>query len=350
MDRVPSRVTVVLLTGLGDVIHGLPLVNAMKRAWPGVHITWVVEPMPAGVLQPHPAIDDVVVFHKKDGAAGVNRLRRDLADRPRSDITINLNIYFKSVFPTVLSRAPERWSFGRDRARDGVWLFSNRHVPAAPRAHTQDMFLEFLHALEVPADPLEWHLQITDGERSAQTAFRESLDGREMVAIVAASANAKKDWDAAGYARVVDAIESDFGMRAVLIGGPGARENAIARDIQTLASCKPVWSLGDSVRRLVWLIDTAALLIAPDTGPVHIARALNVPVIGLYGHSNPWRVGPYHWCENLWIYRYNEPGAAPDASLFAPKLDRMQLITAADVLDKVQLWRDGRASARAAAR
>ncbi len=136
MDREPSRVTVVLLTGLGDVIHGLPLVNAMKRAWPHVHITWVVEPMPAGVLQPHAAIDDVVVFHKKDGVAGVSRLRRELAERPRADITIDLNIYFKSVWPTLLSGAPRRMGFDRERSRDGVWLASNLHLEPRARRHS----------------------------------------------------------------------------------------------------------------------------------------------------------------------------------------------------------------------
>ena len=342
----PGHVRIVLLTGLGDVIHGLPLVNAMKRAWPGVRITWVVEPMPAGILQPHESVDDVIIFHKKQGIAGVRRLRRELAQRPSADITIDLNIYFKSVFPVMFSGSRERWGFGRDRARDGVWLFCNRHLPPRPRRHTQDMFLEFLEALHVPADPLEWKLEITENERTEQKAFDARLGGREMVAIVPASANASKDWNAEGYARVVDAIERDFGMRAVLIGGPGARETSIAREVERSASVTPLWALGDGVRRLMWLIDSAALVIAPDTGPVHIARALRTPVIGLYGHTNPWRVGPYQWCEDLWIDRYNEAGAAPDPSAAEPKHDRMALITADDVIARVQQWRDARPRVR----
>ena len=103
------------------------------------------------------------------------------------------------------------------------------------------------------------------------------------------------------------------------------------------AQPQPVWALGDSIRRLTWLIDGCNLIIAPDTGPVHIARALEVPVIGLYGHTNPWRVGPYRKYEELWIDRYNEPGAPVDASLFEPKHGRMELISVEDVLQKVQL-------------
>lgn len=335
----PARVCIVLLTGLGDVIHGLPIVNAMKRAWPGVHITWVVEPMPAGVLRPHASIDDVIVFQKKKGVAGVRELRRDMAKRPRADITLDLNIYFKSVFPTVLSRAPERWGFDKKRARDGVWLFCNRHIPPGPRRHTQDLFLEFLTALEVPGDPLTWDLQITDEERAQQQILREQADGREIVAIVPASANVQKDWSADKYAKVVNAIEGDFGMRAVLIGGPGERENDVAREIERMASAKPLNAMGNGVRRLVWQIDAAALVIAPDTGPVHIARALETPVIGLYGHTNPWRVGPYRWCEDLWVDRYNERDTARDASAAEPKHGRMELITADDVLQRIEAWR-----------
>jgi heptosyltransferase I len=183
-----------------------------------------------------------------------------------------------------------------------------------------------------------WNLAITEHERAAQQRLLDELDGRDFVAVVPASANASKDWNAAGYARVVDALESDFGLRTVLIGGPGARETAIAREIIERATVKPVWALGDGVRRLVWLIDAASLVIAPDTGPVHIARALETPVIGLYGHTNPWRVGPYRWCENLWVDTYNDPGAPADASLAEPKHGRMELIGAADVLERVQRW------------
>src|SRR5690606_25527721 len=109
---------------------------------------------------------------------------------------LNFNIYFKSIFATLFSGARERWTFGRDRARDGVWLAGNRHLPARPRRHTQDMFLEFLDVLGVDPYPLEWRLQITPDERAQQQQFMQQLDGRRAVALVPASANVKKDWPA----------------------------------------------------------------------------------------------------------------------------------------------------------
>ena len=76
-------------------------------------------------------------------------------------------------------------------------------------------------------------------------------------------------------------------------------------------------------------------MIAPDTGPDHLARALEVPAIGLYGHTNPHRVGPYRMYHDLWVDRYTEPGEKPDPSRFEPRYGRMEEISVADVLERV---------------
>jgi heptosyltransferase I len=309
-----SHLCIVLLTGLGDVIHGLPLANALKRADPSVRITWVVEPMPAPVVHEHPAVDDVVVFHKARGIAGVVDLARELRGRD-PDLTLNLNIYFKSVFPTVLSRAPVRVGFDRGRARDLTWLFANRRLPQRPRAHTQDMFLEFLDLLGIEAEPLEWRLEPTAEERERQAEFFHRFD-RPVAAVVPATANPAKDWLPDRWAAVIDGLERDFA-------------------ILSAAESRPVVAMGDGIRPLLWRLHGSALVVAPDTGPVHMARAMDVPVVGLYGHTNPWRVGPYRRYQDLWVDAYTDPGDAPDPSNFTPKHGRMERITAADVLDRV---------------
>jgi heptosyltransferase I len=344
-SALDGHIVIVLLTGLGDVVHGLPIANALKRAHPACRITWVVEPMPAGILDPHPAIDRVVVFRKKEGWRGVRRLARDLAAE-RFDLALNFNVYFKSVWPTVFTRAPHRLGFDRGRARDGVWLCANHHLRPGPRRHTQDLFLEFLDVLGVPAAPLEWKLALTDAERAQQARFFAPLSGRPVVGIVPASANPKKDWPADRYVPLVDAIDRELGAQTVLLGGPGARETAIAEEIVRGAEARLVWGLGDGVRRLPWLIGGCDAIVAPDTGPVHIARALDVPVVGLYGHTNPWRVGPYRKYEELWVDTYNEQGAPPDASVADPRHGRMERIAVDDVLARVARALQLRAGAR----
>lgn len=330
-----SHVCIVLLTGLGDVVHGLPVANALKRADPSARITWVVEPMPAPVVREHPAVDDVVVFHKRRGLAGVWQLARDMRDRD-PDLTLNFNIYFKSVFPTVLSGAPVRVGFDRGRARDLTWLFVNRTLPRRPRAHTQDMFLEFTELLGIQAEPLEWRLEPTPRELERQAAFFQEFD-RPVATIVPATANPAKDWLPERWAAVIEGLERDFGYATLIAGGPSERERRITGAILAATESRPVVALGDGIRPLLWRLRGSALVLAPDTGPVHMARAMDVPVVGLYGHTNPWRVGPYRRYEDLWVDTYTDPGEPPDPSNFTPKHGRMERITAADVLSRVAL-------------
>jgi heptosyltransferase I len=330
-----KHVRIILLTGLGDVVHGLPVVCAIRRARPDMRITWVVEPMPSAILEGHPAIDRVVVFRKKDGLDGVRGLRRDLrGDRP--DLSINFNIYFKSLFPALIAPARRRLGFDRGRSRDGTSLAATERLPRRPRAHTQDMFLEFAEALDIPADPLEWRLGLRADEAEEQRSFYSRL-GRPAAAIVPASANWKKDWVTERWAEVADRLYNEHGLQPVLVGGPSAREREIADTITSRSNVPVIDALGNGVRRLLWLLGGSRVVIAPDTGPVHIARALAVPVVGLYGHTNPWRVGPYRAYRDLWIDAYTEPGEEPDPSRFDPKHGRMETITADDVVAKVAL-------------
>ena len=331
-----QRVCIVLLTGLGDVVNGLPIANALRRSGFARHITWVAEPVPAKVLEQQPAIDDVVVFHKRDGVRGVRRLARELGQRD-FDLAINLNVYIKSAWPTLLSRAPRRIGFGPDRAREGVWLFETEHVVPRKRAHTLDMFLEFLDHLGVPREPVEWRITFSPEEQDARESFFAPLRDRPVVALVPASANRKKDWPATRFAAVADALVHEHGAHVVLVGGPSARERKLAREIVEHAHVPIVDALGDDARKMMWLIAGSDLVIAPDTGPLHVARACEVPVIGLFGHTNPWRVGPYRKFQELWIDRYTDFGASPDPSSFDPKLGRMELITVDDVLQKIAL-------------
>jgi heptosyltransferase I len=339
------QVCVVLLTGIGDVVHGLPVVNALKRDDPAVRITWVVEPPAAPLLEHHPAVDDVVVFRKRDGARGVAALGRDLLGR-RFDLTLNFNILFKSLFPTVLSGAPVRIGFDRRRTRDLVWLASNRRLPPGAWRHTQDLFLEFLPLLGVEPGPLEWRLGPTAPERADQQSFFRRFH-RPVAALVPASANARKDWLPARYAELADALAADFGYDTVLVGGPSERERQLAEEIVAAASTPPAMELGDGIRRLLWLLHGSSLVVAPDTGPVHMARAMDVPVIGLYGHTSPWRVGPYRKYQDLWVDAYSDPGEEGDASIREARTGRMERITVSQVLERVERAREAYPAARA---
>ncbi|MGK2962706.1 MAG: glycosyltransferase family 9 protein [Gemmatimonadaceae bacterium] len=334
-EPVPRHICVVLLSGLGDVIHGLPVVNALRDSIDGLRITWVVEPMPAGILEKHPSIDRVVVFRKSEGLGGLRKLRRELSEAGPFDATMNFNVYLKSIWPVLLSRSSRRIGFDRARTFEGVWLASNDRIPAKPVAHTADMFLEFAAHLGVAVPDPAWRITFSELEDEEMRHYFRQFEGQPVVTVIPASASHKKDWITSRWKELVDALAGDFGFRVVIAGGPGEREQAIGREILDTASHKPGLAMGDSVRRLAGIIAESSLVIAPDTGPVHIARALGVPVIGLYGHTNPWRVGPWNACQDLWIDHYTN--GDPDPSNRTPRWDVMPGITTVEVLTKVQL-------------
>ena len=336
----PKHIAVVLLTGLGDVVHGLPLVNAIRDHYPSTRITWIVERTPGEILAGHPSIDRVLVYRRAEGLSGIRQLRRDLREGEPIDLTLNLNVYFKSVWPTFLSKAPRRIGLDRARVFDGVWLASNERLKPRPRAHTADMVLEFADHLGIAVPKPEWRLAFSDAERTEQAAFFAKFDGRPVATIVASTATIKKDWLPERWARVADSLESDFGMKVVIAGGPGEREQAAARDIVARSSAGIEWAMGDSVRRLAWIVDKSNLLLAPDTGPIHIARAVSVPVVSLFAHTNPWRVGPWRAYEDLWVDHYTDEGATPNSTDRQPKWDRMPTITVDEVLQRVQVAAD----------
>lgn len=333
--RRARSVCIVCLGGIGDAVWGLPVANALRDDDPARRISWVVEPIGAPVLAGHPSIDRVFTFQRRRGWRGALELWREMR-RERFDLAINLYHLGKSIPPTVFTRAPMRLGLGRMRGQDMVWLAANRHMPDGPRKHSQEQALDFVRWLGLDRHPVRWDIALSEDEKREQRGFFARFGGRPVAAIVPASSSHKKDWLADRYAAVIDTLERDLGYRTLLVGGPGERENRIARDIVERASAKPEWALGDGIRRLLWLLAGSNMVIAPDTGPVHVARAFGVPVVGLYGHTNPWRVGPYRAFEDLWIDRYTDPGDAPDPSDARAKFGRMEQITVSEVLAKVR--------------
>jgi len=333
----PQHICIVLLTGLGDVIHGLPVVNALRDRYPDAMITWVAEPMPAQILVGHPSIDNLDVYRRKEGLRGIRELNAALRALPKVDVTLNLNVFFKSVWPTLLSRGRRRIGFDRGRSFDGVWLIANERLEPAPRAHTADMFLEFLTHLGVPIPEIEWRLSFSEHEIAEQSKFFARFAGDPVATIIPASAQYKKDWLAERWAQVAEALVNHYGFRVVIAGGPGERERSIANEIVAHSKVPIDLAMGDSVRRLAWIVGGSNLLVAPDTGPVHIARALGVPVVSIYGHTNPWRVGPWRAYQDLWVDKYTDEGAVPDPTNRKPKWNVMPTITVDEVLDRISI-------------
>jgi heptosyltransferase I len=325
------------MSAVGDAVHVLPVITAIKRQRPSSHITWVLQPGPATLVRGHPAVDEIVEFDRSKGLAAFTDIRAKLRQHP-FDLVIALQVYFKAGLVTSFARAPIKLGFDRERARDFNWLFTNRRIPAHEPQHVQDQYFEFLREIGISPDPVVWGLGPWAQERAWQRDFFAKID-RPAAAIVVGTSKPEKDWMPERWAEVVDALYSDFGIRAVLVGGKSDRELRAASIIETRASRRPVNALGSGLRNLVSILDGSALVLSPDTGPLHMAVALDRPVISLIGYMNPKRVGPYRKFQDLLIDAYGAPGE--DYAITMDKRPgRMARITVRDVMEKVQTWRD----------
>jgi heptosyltransferase I len=328
-----DRVAVVMISTVGNAVHTLPVVSSIKAHRPEARITWIMQPGAAALVQGHPAVDEVMVLDRKRGVAGFAELRKALAGH-RFDVALNLQAYLKAGVATRLTGAPVRMGYDRARARDLTWLFSTHRLPARPRGHVQDEFLEFLDFLGVPIR-LEWGLEPTEEERARYAPLLPDAAG-PTVAMVVGTTKAEKEWPAERYAALADRISAELGGRTVLVGGRSDREEAAAAAIKRVASHPPLDLREWDLRRLAYLLSRADVLVSPDTGPLHMGVALRTPTVALMGHTNPKRYGPYRRYGELLVDAFGDPGE--DYAVDAPnRAGRMERITVEQVMEKVDL-------------
>lgn len=353
-DR-PRSILVVMMSAVGDAVQVLPVVNALRRTFPETHITWVLQPGPHSLVLGHRAVDELVLFRRVRGSGRedgpgwgataafsetLGRLREVAAARPdgRFDLLLALQVYFKAGLITALTSARVKLGFDRARARDLNWLFTTHRIPPNPSgaAHIQDQYFEFLRHMGVDPEPLEYGLETSAQERESRRRFFEGLD-RPACAVILATSDPRKNWSPRGYAQVLEGLREDFGLQPVLVGGVSPTETSMARAFPARLRDKIVDARQNDLRRLLWLLEGSTLVISPDTGPLHMARALEVPVVGLFGFTNPKRSGPYRLFQELVVDGYARfPGEEYGVST-ERRPGGMERITAAMVLEKVDL-------------
>ena len=325
-----------MMSAVGDAVHVLPVINAIKRARPSSYITWVLQPGPASLVRGHRSVDEVIIFDRTRGVAAFTGVIGELRAR-EFDLLIDLQVYFKAGLITALSGVRRRLGFDRARARDGNWLFTTERIPPRPVQHVQDQYFEFLAALGVEAQPVEWDIGPWEGEREWQARFSSQFD-RPIASIVVATSKPAKDWLPERWAAVCDML-AGHGLQPVLVGGTSDRETAAAREITRLSTTTAFSALGSGLRNLVSILDASEVVLSPDTGPLHMTVAVGTPVISLMGYTDPRRTGPYRRFDDLIIDAFHDPGEKGPVTM-ETRSDRMHRITVDEVAAKIGLWSD----------
>jgi lipopolysaccharide heptosyltransferase I len=307
--RTFERILLVKPSAVGDVIHAVPVLAKLRARYAAARIDWLLTPATADLVGRHPALSNVVCFHRDayarawnswTAAAGLARMVADVR-RTRYDLVLDLHGQFRSALLVLASGAPVRVGFDRPRraargwagAREGAWLAYTHRIPI-PRldVHAVDRYLWLGPMLGLDDGPPDFRFPIpAEAEARVDGLIeRHGLGGRPLAVLVPGTLWQTKRWHVEGFADVARHL-TRTGRAVALAGSPGERDRCRA----VAARCPGARDLSGrtTLSDLAALIRRAEVCVTNDSGSMHLAAALGRPVVAVFGPTDPIRVGPY---------------------------------------------------------
>ena len=292
LRHAPERVLVVKPSSLGDVVHSLPFLHALRSCMPDARIDWVIARGLEGLLEGHPMINELIVIDK-DRWRRVSRAAetlgelRGLSDRLKAggyDLVIDLQGLLRSGLMTKATSAPVRIGFAE--AREGSRFFYTHKVTGGGNIHAVDRYLKIAAALGCPSGKVVFPFPEPARTSAVVQEIRERL--KDYIVLVPGARWDTKIWPAELFGRLAAALP----LRSVVIGGNADRQRA--EEIGRVSGGRAVSLAGKTtLPELVELIRSSRCAITNDSGPMHIAAALDIPVVALFGPTSPVKTGPY---------------------------------------------------------
>jgi heptosyltransferase-1 len=297
MTELPKNILIIKPSALGDIVLALPALSALRRTFPQAKISWLVRPEFADLLRGHPGLDELILFDRRllgkwwyqpkafrELIQLFGRLRKG-----QFDLVFDFQGLFRTGFFGWLTGCKKR--IGMADAREFANLFyTDKVVQDSACIHLVDYYLKMVASAGAQKGSIEFKFPV---DTSADNAVRKLLTSKKVniekyVVLVPGAAQPNKRWPIERFSQLADKITNKFGLSIVATGSQGEREyiDAIGRGVINLAG-------QTSVRQLVPLMKGASLVISNDTGPGHIAAALGVPIVMIFGPTNPARVCPY---------------------------------------------------------
>ena len=295
------NILIVKLSAIGDIIHTLPSLAALRQLYPDAHITWVVEEAAADLIKNHPYLDTVLVSRRKRWSKDIRsgQFRQPLTEirsfikalRQRYyDLVIDFHGLFKSSIIVFLSRGKRK--MGYDSLQELSGLFLNEKIPEDMNKHAIDRYLDFPRYLGAQVDGAQFVLPSDrEAEEKVQILLRKyNLEDKKFIAINPVALWETKLWSNEKFARLADLINNELQVKVAFTGS----EKEPIEEITSLMTTEKI-NLGGqtSLPELACLYKKAKMVISTDSGPMHLAAAMGTPVIALFGPTDPARTGPY---------------------------------------------------------
>ena len=294
------RILITRLSAIGDCIHTVPLVAALRREFPNAFIAWVTQSGPASLLEGLDGLDELIVVPKGwlKRWSSIRHVRAELL-KHRFDIAIDPQSLTKSSLLGWLSGATQRIGFAKGQGRElSPWLSTHRVMPQA--THVVDRYLELLSLLGVEQPTVEFQLPSYSAAATSMQRFANDHQLGEFVLLNPGAGWNSKLWPHARYAEVARSLHQRHGLRSVVLwAGPRERDwaEAIVKDANgsnaTKASGATMLAPDTSLPELAELCRLAKLFVGSDTGPMHLAAAVGTPSVAMYGPTKTEVCGPY---------------------------------------------------------
>ena len=307
--REPASILILKPSSLGDVIHTLPAVAALRSHWPKAQIRWLVNPEWAPLLQNNPAVDDVALFPRQSFRGPLAPLRlvswaRRFGRSAKSDLVLDFQCLFRSA---LIGHFCKRSAFyGLSDAREGARFFYDATAAVSPSQHAVDRYLALVRALGVPVStPLQWPLPPSAPPPGFSTTT-------PFIALHPFSRGKDKSLSRAEVHTLCEALAP---ARVVLLG----RSDSTPTPLPHVEN----WLNRTSLLELSALLKLASWTLSVDSGPMHLAAALSPRVLALHTWSDPQKVGPYP--PEAWVWKAGAlfQRGKPETRLHAPNLEHV---------------------------
>lgn len=298
------RVLLIRLRSIGDTVLMTPCLDGLKALKPDIEIGVVIEPLAQQIVEGHPMIDKLFVAGRSPASrlSSITKLRRE-----GFDVAINLHGGTTGMFLAAMSGAKHTIGF---RGQPASWLLTDR--ASAPnvilgheRIHSVEQQLALLQWAGVPM-PERPRLSLAVDPIAAASvraklmsagANAASLASARFAIVAPGAAFESKRWTARGFASVIDHLSNRWKLESIVIAGPG--QEALAKQVADSSRSNPIVLSNITLAELTAVIRTFGLVfVGNDSGPMHIAAAVDCPVLVMFGSSNPdvwhpWTEAPY---------------------------------------------------------
>ena len=331
-----KKIGLLRLSALGDVVLVVPLVNTLIKAYPNAEISWITTQPTVDLLGSIDRVNWVVVEKPKSLRAIWNN--RKVLKEMHFDFLLLLQASFSAHLLSMQIPSQRRIGFDRRRGKDFHRFFIDESIPYENQ-HFVDAYLAFAKKIEINVGEASWSGAFSDMDLEWASGILPK--DTFCVGISTSPTKNERRWSMSGYKDIVKHLLSTDRF-VCLLGGDGDEEIAFNKELESSFSQAVMYLTGETNSHQ-WsaLLSEIDLLVAPDTGCVHVARALGTPVVGLYAVANPLLTGPYQeqdYCLNKYneaINRYLPKTKIKDYHLRVHHADAMSLITADEVIAKI---------------